>query len=107
LAVFVAWTLSFLISTFYLPFQRSVGISVSFFPFIIITAITVVLIYFLLPETQHKPTVEVIEEIRYRAESISSGHPFRSVPINFSEEGQSLVQSDSDYSYHRYMSIAG
>lgn len=60
-------------------------------------------------ETQDKPTVDVIEEIRYRTQSVTSGHPFRSVPPSLTEETQSLVRTDSDdrLSYHRYMSIAG
>ncbi|KAI6180237.1 MFS transporter, SP family [Aphelenchoides besseyi] len=106
LAVFISWSLSFVISTCYLPFQQLVGISFSFLPFIALSTVFTVLIYFLLPETQHKPTAEVIEEIRFRAASVSQGHPFRSVPQNISDETQSLI-SDSDYSYHRYMSITG
>ncbi|CAD5230499.1 unnamed protein product [Bursaphelenchus okinawaensis] len=109
LAVFVAWFLAFIISTIYLPFQQLVGISFSYIPFIVFSGIFTISLYFLLPETQHKPKVEVIEEFRYRAQSISTGHPFRSVPPSLTDETQSLVQSEADerLSYHRYMSIAG
>ncbi|CAD5233263.1 unnamed protein product [Bursaphelenchus xylophilus] len=109
LAVFVAWFLAFVISTVYLPFQQLVGISLSYVPFIVFSGIFTVALYFLLPETQHKPKVEVIEEFRYRAQSVTTGHPFRSVPPSLTDETQSLVQSEQDdrLSYHRYMSITG
>uniref|UniRef100_A0A915EU00 Major facilitator superfamily (MFS) profile domain-containing protein n=1 Tax=Ditylenchus dipsaci TaxID=166011 RepID=A0A915EU00_9BILA len=54
IAVFVAWSLSFVVSTAYLPFQQVVGISFSYFPFIVISGLSTVAIYFVLPETRNK-----------------------------------------------------
>ncbi|KAI6192290.1 MFS transporter, SP family [Aphelenchoides bicaudatus] len=108
-SVFIAWTLSFLISTLYLPFQQS-GISFSFLPFIVLTVVFTITIYCILPETQHKPASEVVEEIRFRATSISSGHPFRVIPQSTTnDETQSLLRSESDFSssHYRYMSTTG
>jgi hypothetical protein len=68
-----------------------------------------VAIFFILPETQHKHTTEVVEEIRFRAESISTGHPFRA--ILSSDETQTLLRAEtatnSSASHYRYMSTTG
>ncbi|KAI1712029.1 sugar transporter domain-containing protein [Ditylenchus destructor] len=109
-AVFVAWFLSFFISTGYLPFQQAVGTSLSYLPFILVSSVTAVALYILLPETRGKQSGEIVEEIRFRAQSVSIGRPLRDIPEEFDEETRMLVRdgvSSDEHSYHRYMSING
>ncbi|CAK5120703.1 unnamed protein product [Meloidogyne enterolobii] len=48
-AVSVAWSLSFVVSTCYLPFQQLVGNSLSYVPFIIVSGCGAVFVYWVLP----------------------------------------------------------
>ncbi|KAL3092449.1 hypothetical protein niasHS_007658 [Heterodera schachtii] len=76
-AVTVAWSLSFVVSTCYLPFQQIVGTSFSFVPFILVSAGGAVFVYCLLPETRGKQATDIVREIRQRVKSISHGQsPF-------------------------------
>ncbi|KAH7729039.1 Protein F53H8.3 [Aphelenchoides avenae] len=108
-AVFVAWFLAFVISTLYLPFQQLVGISLSYLPFICVTILSTIFVYCMMPETRNKQATEIIEEFRYRTQSLAHGRPFRTMPMSVPEESRRLIRSDSSSttSYHRYMSIGG
>uniref|UniRef100_A0A7E4ZSR0 MFS domain-containing protein n=1 Tax=Panagrellus redivivus TaxID=6233 RepID=A0A7E4ZSR0_PANRE len=88
-AVFVAWTFAFIVSTAYLPFQQLVGVAFSYVPFIVVSILSVTCMYFLLPETRDKPIDEIVSEIRYRGQSISVGQPFRIVPADLSSSMES------------------
>ncbi|CAJ0949712.1 unnamed protein product, partial [Mesorhabditis belari] len=52
LSVFVVYGLSFLVTSLYLPFQNLVGSTLSYLPFIFLSAITTLILFFYLPETR-------------------------------------------------------
>lgn len=70
IAISVAWSLVFIISLAYLPFKQWVGVSASYLPFIIVSAISTCFVYFLLPETRNKHTNEIAQDIQFRSDTI-------------------------------------
>uniref|UniRef100_A0A914LT32 Major facilitator superfamily (MFS) profile domain-containing protein n=1 Tax=Meloidogyne incognita TaxID=6306 RepID=A0A914LT32_MELIC len=70
IAISVAWSLVFIISLAYLPFKQWVGVSASYLPFIIVSAISTCFVYFLLPETRNKHTNEIAQDIQLRSDTI-------------------------------------
>jgi SP family facilitated glucose transporter-like MFS transporter 1 len=95
-AVFTAWTFAFIISTAYLPFQQLVGVAFSYLPFIIISCISIIFMYLLLPETRDKNIDDIVTEIRFRGQSISIMQPFRTVPSDLAiNEGRRLLPPEN------------
>ena len=108
-AVFTAWTFAFIISSVYLPFQQLVGDALSYVPFIAVSIVAIILMYFLLPETKEKSIEDIVTEIRFRGQSLSIGQPFRQVPGFSISEGRRLlphtVDEESDDHTAEYQSI--
>lgn len=71
ISTFVSWFGAFIISTLYLPFQKLVGVEYSFLPFILVLALSLVGMYFLLPETTNKTIDEIVNEFRERRRTLS------------------------------------
>jgi SP family facilitated glucose transporter-like MFS transporter 1 len=95
-AVFTAWTFAFIISTAYLPFQQLVGVAFSYLPFIIISCVSIVFMYLLLPETRDKNIDDIVTEIRFRGQSISIMQPFRTIPSDLAiNEGRRLLPPEN------------
>lgn len=105
-AVFTGWTFAFIISTIYLPFQQLVGVSFSYLPFILVSILSVIFMYLLLPETREKNVEEIISEIRFRGESLSTGHPFRQLPeFSISEGRRLLPHPEEEQHVNEYQAI--
>ncbi|CAP27983.2 Protein CBG08087 [Caenorhabditis briggsae] len=101
-SVFVAWTFAFLVSTSYLPFQQLVGVTLSYFPFIIGLAVFGIFIYVLLPETRDRPMVEIVTEVHHRTASLSAGRPWDASRPPSRQEVQRLLDTMDPRSYSSY-----
>ncbi|WKY16291.1 hypothetical protein Q1695_001180 [Nippostrongylus brasiliensis] len=93
LSVFVAWSLAFVISTTYLPFQQLVGVSLSYVPFIIVISLSIVVMYYLLPETRDHSIQEIVSEVRRRTRTISTGRPWQANAPTSQDELQRLLDN--------------
>ncbi|VDL72214.1 unnamed protein product [Nippostrongylus brasiliensis] len=93
LSVFVAWSLAFVISTTYLPFQQLVGVPLSYVPFIIVISISIVVMYYLLPETRDHSIQEIVSEVRRRTRTISTGRPWQANAPTSQDELQRLLDN--------------
>ncbi|KAI6197266.1 MFS transporter, SP family [Aphelenchoides besseyi] len=71
-AVFVAWSLSFVVATLYLPFQEWVGVSLSYTPFIFMSAIFTIFFSFTLRESTDGFAAEKAAARRMRSDSYLS-----------------------------------
>ncbi|KAF1745788.1 hypothetical protein GCK72_022235 [Caenorhabditis remanei] len=101
-SVFVAWTFAFIVSTSYLPFQQLVGVTLSYFPFIIGLAVFGIFIYVLLPETRDRPMVEIVTEVHHRTASLSAGRPWDASRPPSRQEVQRLLDTMDPRSYSSY-----
>ncbi|ETN84972.1 MFS transporter, SP family [Necator americanus] len=93
ISVFVAWMLAFFISTIYLPFQQMVGVSLSYMPFIVVLSISIIILYYLLPETRDHSIEDIMYEVRHRARSLSTGRPWEANRPSSRLELQRLLDS--------------
>ncbi|EGT54824.1 hypothetical protein CAEBREN_21618 [Caenorhabditis brenneri] len=101
-SVFVAWTFAFIVSTSYLPFQQLVGVTLSYFPFIIGLAVFGIFIYVLLPETRDRPMFEIVTEAHHRTASLSAGRPWDASRPPSRQEVQRLLDTMDPRSYSFY-----
>ncbi|CAJ0572188.1 unnamed protein product, partial [Mesorhabditis spiculigera] len=62
-SVFSVFAIACVVSTSYLPFKELVGITFSYTPFIVVTAICVVVMYFILPETKNRDIDDMSGEV--------------------------------------------
>ncbi|CAJ0949270.1 unnamed protein product, partial [Mesorhabditis belari] len=83
-SVFVAFFMTMIISSAYLPFQQMVGVTFSYMPFIVGSCISIVVLYFILPETKNRDVNDIVNEARARNHSLSLGMPWNTL----SKEGR-------------------
>ncbi|CAJ0571807.1 unnamed protein product, partial [Mesorhabditis spiculigera] len=62
-SVFSVFAIACVVSTSYLPFKELVGITFSYTPFIVVTAVCVVVMYFILPETKNRDIDDMSGEV--------------------------------------------
>ncbi|KAI1700864.1 sugar transporter domain-containing protein [Ditylenchus destructor] len=102
--VFSSFINSFLISLLYLPFKQAVGVSISYLPFIIVSAISTVIVYFLLPETRNRSSEEITEGMASRKFSLIQVSPKRSNRSAF-EETPLTSRDDIQFKAYNYSTI--
>ncbi|TKR71973.1 hypothetical protein L596_019501 [Steinernema carpocapsae] len=72
ITVSLAWFLAFTLSTAYLPWQQLVGVSFSYVPFIVVVTMSIIALYFILPETKNRSPSEISHDMRHRMQSFVS-----------------------------------
>ncbi|CAJ0917262.1 unnamed protein product, partial [Mesorhabditis belari] len=101
-SVFVAYLMATIISSAYLPFQQMVGVTFSYMPFIVVSCISIVVLYFILPETKNRDVNDIVNEARARNHSLSVGLPWNAV----SQEGRTEMKKLLDDISEGYSSIS-
>ncbi|CAJ0943589.1 unnamed protein product, partial [Mesorhabditis belari] len=101
-SVFVAYLMATIISSAYLPFQQMVGVTFSYMPFIVVSSISIVVLYFILPETKNRDVNDIVNEARARNHSLSVGMPWNAV----SQEGRTEMKKLLDDISEGYSSIS-
>ncbi len=97
ISTFTAWFWAFVISTFYLPFQKAVGAEYSFLPFIVVLGASIVGMALFLPETKNRSVDEIVEEFKERTRTVSRTFPVViTKPTTAAPELHSLIEETED-----------
>ncbi|KAI1704957.1 sugar transporter domain-containing protein [Ditylenchus destructor] len=111
-AIFVSWSLVFIVSLVYLPFKQTVGVSLSYLPFIIVSAVSTCFVYFMLPETKNKHSEEIADDIRSRTRTMHSmrrrslGRVKATFKRSSWDESEPLILADSELPNYKYCSLS-
>ncbi|CAJ0572201.1 unnamed protein product, partial [Mesorhabditis spiculigera] len=95
-SVFFAYSMAFIISSAYLPFQQLVGVTFSYLPFIIVSIVSIFVLYFILPETKNRDVNDIVNEARARTHSVSIGSPWHAVTQEGREEMRRVLDDISE-----------